>query len=73
MTPIESEYDARLVTLIGVAIESIQDLSLRTNQDVDKILAERLYTVNKHVHEVGGESYLKSLNRSYPLLREAIS
>ena len=73
MTPIESEYDTRLVTLVGVALETIQSLALRTNQDPDKILAESLYLANKRVNEIGEEVYLKTLQRNYPLLKEAIS
>jgi hypothetical protein len=72
MTPIESIYDVRLATLIGVAMSAIESLALAKNTDPERILAETLFLINKKVHERGEEEFLMKLNRNYPLLREAI-
>ena len=73
MTPIENEYDTRLVTLVGVIISTTQALSINTDRDVETILAESLYLVNKNVHEIGTSVYLETLRRNYPLLEKAIA
>ena len=72
MTPIETRYDTRLVTLIGVAINTIEALALEVGCDPDKILAESLYLSNKYVHERGEEVYLNTLSTNYPMLNEAL-
>ena len=72
MTPIESPYDVRLVTLIGVAINVIEELAVRIEKDPDLILAEALFMTNKNVHEKGEEGYSNRLNDQYPMLAEAI-
>lgn len=72
MTPIESVYDVRLTTLIGVAINVIEELAVRTHKDPDLILAEALYLTNKNVHEHGEEQYHSRLEGHYPMLAEAI-
>ncbi len=72
MTPIESQFDVRLVTLIGVAINTLESLALATNVSPEQLLAEYLYISNKMVHEHGEEAYLEKLNHNYPLLKEAI-
>ena len=36
MTPIESQFDVRLVTLIGVAINTLESLALATNVSPDR-------------------------------------
>ena len=72
MSPIESRNDVRLVTLIGVAIEAYEELSLHVRVSPEQLLAEALYTVNNKVNTVGEEEYLKKLTRTYPILEEAI-
>ena len=73
MTPIESRYDTRLLTLIGVTINMLETLSLELDVDADKLLAEYLYVTAKKIHEQGGKEYLDKLTRFYPMLEEAIS
>jgi hypothetical protein len=73
MTPICSEYDTRLVTLIGVAIDVIGERAFDTGRSPQELLAESLYRVNKAVHGVGEEQYIDRLNTCFPLLKEAIS
>jgi hypothetical protein len=72
MTPIVSQYDVRLVTLIGVVIDVIGDQALATDNSPEQLLAESLYRVNKQVHAVGEASYIDQLHTCYPLLKEAI-
>ena len=72
MTPIESTCDVRLVTLIGVAINVIEELAVCTHKDPDLILAEALFLANKNVHEKGEEEYSNQLETQYPMLSEAI-
>ena len=72
MTPIESKFDVRLVTLIGVAINTIESLALCADTDPEQILAESLYLSNKRISEVGEESYLMKLSKQYPILEQAI-
>lgn len=72
MTPIESQYDTRLITLIGLAINVIESLAIAKNVNPEEILASHLYLANKYVHEVGEEVYLHKLTKDYPLLEEAI-
>ena len=68
MTPIESQHDVRLVTLLGVAMTAFETLSLELNVNSDLLLAETLYLVTKQLHEVGEEEYQNKLVESYPLL-----
>ena len=72
MNPIVSHDDVRLVTLIGVAIDTIGELALRTNDSLEEILAKALYRSNKRIHEIGAERTMNELVTCYPLLREAI-
>lgn len=72
MQPIDSKYDVRLVTLIGVAISAFESLALETDTNTDKLLADHLYLVSRYIHEVGEEMFLDKLERHYPLLQEAI-
>lgn len=72
MTPIESTCDIRLVTLIGVAINVIEELAVHTDENPELILAEALFLANKNVHEKGEEEYAKKLQFDYPVLAEAI-
>lgn len=72
MTPIESRYDVRLLTLMGVAISSFETLALELDVDADKLLAESLYLTTKRIHEVGEEMYISKLESNYPLLAKAI-
>jgi hypothetical protein len=72
MTPIETEDDLRLVTLIGVVIDLIGEQSLMLNHSPETLLAESLYRVNKNVNVMGTERYINQLCTCYPLLREAI-
>ena len=72
MTPINSIYDVRLVTLFGTLINAIESLAIETDRDPDVLLAESLFLVNKRLHEVGEEMYLEKLKRHYPILQEAI-
>lgn len=72
MTPIESIYDVRLATLIGVAMSAIESLALAKNTNPEQILAETLFLTNKQVHESGEEAFLMKLTNNYPLLEEAI-
>jgi hypothetical protein len=73
MTPICSEYDIRLVTLLGVVIDVIGEHALDTGQSPQELLAESLYRVNKQVYSVGEEQYIDRLHTCFPLLKEAIS
>ena len=73
MTPIESKHDTRLITLVGVCIDAIEELSLLQNVDPESLLAEYLYKNNKKLHEVGEEIVLEKLESHYPILEEAMS
>lgn len=68
MTPIESQYDIRLVTLFGVTMNAFETLSLELNVNSDLLLAEALYLVTKQLHEIGEESFYEKLTKSYPIL-----
>jgi hypothetical protein len=72
ITPICSEYDTRLVTLVGVVIDVINERAFESEQSPEQLLAESLYRVNKAVHAVGEEQYVDRLHTCFPLLKEAI-
>ena len=72
MNPILSPDDIRLVTLVGVAIDTIGELALRTGNAPEEILAKALYRSNKRVNEVGVERTMNELTTCYPLLKEAL-
>ena len=72
MTPITSIHDVRLVTLIGVAMNTIESLALETDVNPEQLLAEAMYMSNKCVHELGEQGYIERLSTNYPLLSEAI-
>ena len=72
MTPMESPYDVRLVTLIGLAINAVETLALEQDKNPDQLIAELLYITNKRLHETGEEDYLRKLFSFYPILSEAI-
>ena len=73
MTPIDTTDDVRLVTLVGVAIDVIEDLALAKGKNPEEILAERLYLANRKIHERGAEEYIEKLTTQYSLLYEAIA
>jgi hypothetical protein len=72
ISPIESAYDCRLVTLIGVVIELIEEMSLISDRDPNELLASNLYLCNKKLLSYGEEEYMNKLTETYPLLEEAI-
>lgn len=72
MTPINSIDDVRFVTLIGVAMDAIEELALALGKDPEQILSENLYRANKKIHELGEEKYARKLITYYPILLEAI-
>lgn len=72
MKPIKSEYDVRLLTLIGLAVSAFESLALELNIDPDKLLAEYLYLVTKKLHEVGEEEIVNKFRQQYPLLEEVL-
>jgi hypothetical protein len=71
-SPITSIDDVRLVTLIGVAINTIESLAVEQDDDPNAILARELYLTNKRVHDVGTACYLHKLTSHYPILKAAI-
>ena len=73
MNPILSPDDTRLVTLLGVTMDTIGELALRTGNNPEEILAKALYRANKRIHEIGTERTMNELTVCYPLLKEAIS
>ena len=73
MKPIKSEYDVRLLTLIGLAVSAFETLALELNVDPDKLLAENLYLVTKKLHEVGEEEIINKFHQQYPLLEEVLN
>lgn len=72
MTPIESPYDVRFLTLVNVALESIEELALLQDKDPQLILAEALYISEKRIHERGGDCVATKLLSAYPILSDAI-
>ena len=72
MTPIESRYDLRLVTLVAVAMEAIENLAMEFNVNPEQLTAEYLFICNKKIHEQGEEGYLNKLFNCYPILDEVI-
>lgn len=72
MTPIESPYDVRFLTLVDVAISALEELALVTDSEPSQLLAEYLYKSNKQIHELGEQPIANKLMNSYPLLNEAI-
>jgi uncharacterized membrane protein len=69
---ITSIDDVRLVTLIGVAINTIESLAIEEDSDPEAILARELYLTNKHINNVGTACYLHKLTSHYPILKAAI-
>ena len=73
MTPIESPYDIRFLTLVNVAMEALQELAVLKDEDPDKLLSDLLYTSTKTIHEKGEEIVANKLLNHYPMLNEAIA
>lgn len=71
-SPITSIDDVRLVTLIGVAINTIESLAIEEDNDPETILARELYLTNKQIGNKGTACYLHKLTSHYPLLKAAI-
>ena len=72
MTPIESRYDIRLVTVMALAMEAIETLALEFNCNPEQLVAEQLFLITKRVHEKGEEQYLNKLMNNYPVLDEVL-
>ena len=72
MTPIESRYDIRLVTVMALAMEAIETLALEVNCNPEQLVAEQLFLITKRVHEKGEEQYLNLLSNNYPILDEVL-
>lgn len=72
-SPITSTEDIRLVTLIAIAMNTIEALALEQNIDPDFILSEQLFLTYKHISEMGSDCYLQKLVDHYPLLQQAIN
>ena len=73
MTPIISRDDHRLVTLVGVAINVIEELAVITDCSPNEILSEYLYLTSKKQLEMSNTIYMNKLATHYPILDEAIS
>ena len=73
MTPIESKDDVRLVTLVGVAINVIEELAILTDVSPNEILAEYLYFTTLKQLELGTTQYMTKLATHYPILYRAIN
>ena len=72
MTPIESIHDARLVALIGVAINVCESLALEIDKEPNTVLAEHLFLADRYIQNLGTDIYINKLCSHYPLLEEAI-
>lgn len=73
MTPIESPYDTRFLTLVSVAMCVLEDMALNVDADPQLLLAEYLFVCNKQIAEKGTEGIANRLLQNYPILNEAIS
>lgn len=73
MTPIDSMEDLRLLTLIGVAMEAIEELALIQNIEPELLLAELLFKANKELLEQGTQPMSNKLLNCYPVLNQAIA
>jgi hypothetical protein len=73
MNPIVSEYDHRLVTLIGIVVDIIGEQALMTGASPEELLALSLYRVSKEIFTSGEEQYIDRLHTCFPALREALS
>ena len=73
MTPIESRYDIRLVTLLALAMDAIETLALQLDANPDQILSDYLFLSTKKIHERGEEIYLNKLVNNYPMLDEVLN
>lgn len=71
-SPITSIDDVRLVTLIGVAINTIESLAVEEDNDPEAILARELYLANRLIGNMGATCFLNRLESHYPLLKTAI-
>lgn len=69
---ITSIDDIRLVTLIAVAMNTIEELALEQNTNPDTILSDQLFLTYKHINEMGANCYLEKLASHYPILRELL-
>lgn len=72
MSPIKSVYDVRLLTILSITMDVIEQLTLLTDTNSDTILAEALYRSNKQIHEIGEQPIANKLMSSYPILTEAL-
>ena len=72
MTPIESRYDLRLVTLLALAMDAIESLALEFNTNPEQLTAEYLFLITKKLHSQGEESYMNKMIDHYPILDEVI-
>ena len=72
MTPIESKDDIRLLTILGVAMDAIETMSLEFDTDPEQLLAEYLFLTTKRIHEQGTDCYRAKLWQHYPILGNVI-
>lgn len=72
MSPIESIYDCRLVTLLATLMSLVETLALELDSDPDTLIAEYLYYQTKKVYSQGEEDVLNKIQSSFPILVEAL-
>jgi hypothetical protein len=72
ITPIESIYDVRLVTLLNVLMGFAETVSLSTNCNAEQLISDSLYLTTKKIHEIGEQDVLDKMLRCYPILQEAL-
>lgn len=72
MRIIQSKYDVRLVTLLGVAVSCLETLALELNVDPDLLLAETLYKTTKSLHEIGEETIFSKIEGHYPIIEDML-
>lgn len=72
ISPIESIYDVRLVTLFDVLMGFAETVSLTTDCNAEQLVSDFLYLSTKKIHAQGEQNTLDKLLKCYPILIEAV-
>jgi hypothetical protein len=72
MTPIESIYDHRLLTLLNSLIDLSEDMAIKTGNDPSLILAESLLKNTRKILQGKEQNLLDKVRKFYPTLLESL-
>ena len=70
--PIESIYDNRLAILLHIMFSALQNWSLKTDKNVDYLLAKQAFLSHKRIVDLGEDDVVDTLLANYPFTRDLL-